>query len=194
MKFCTYLTVYLGNRLPPFYIGHSSIKRVAKGYHGSVSSSKWKAIWKEELELHPELFKTKQLRTFATREQAVASEAKLHDHLDVRRHPLHINMCNASMRFYQEGPLQEHVKENLRRIKTGKKMSEKTKEKMRALTRSEETRAKIGEANRRRPPISDETRAKLKTRIKSPEHRQRMSDAAKARWARTRGNLVSSVC
>lgn len=186
--------------MPPFYIGRSSVKRVREGYHGSVSSAKYKKIWRAEIEQHPELFKTKILGLFSSVEDASAAEAKLHDHLDVRRHPLHINAANASMRFYQDGPLPEHVKENLRRIKTGKKMSEATKEKMRSLVRSEETRSKIGDANRRRQPISEETRRKLAEAKKNESEavKQKRSASATARWERYRnlkaGAEMPSLC
>lgn len=34
MIYCTYITFYRGSKLPPFYIGHSTIKKVEKGYRG----------------------------------------------------------------------------------------------------------------------------------------------------------------
>ena len=38
--FVLYLTTYSGNRLPPFYVGSTSSSKIARGYHGSVSSEK----------------------------------------------------------------------------------------------------------------------------------------------------------
>jgi hypothetical protein len=34
--FAVYLTSYKGNKLPPFYIGSSSVSALNSGYHGSV--------------------------------------------------------------------------------------------------------------------------------------------------------------
>ena len=55
--YCTYLTVYSGNKLPPFYIGSSSIDIINNGYRGSVSSKEYKQIWKTELKNNSHLFK-----------------------------------------------------------------------------------------------------------------------------------------
>ena len=55
--YCTYLTVYTGNKLPPFYIGSTSVDNISKGYRGSVLSKNYKSIWKQELHSHPDLFK-----------------------------------------------------------------------------------------------------------------------------------------
>ena len=56
--YCTYLTVYTGNKLPLFYIGSSTVDKVNKGYHGSVKSKKYKQTWEEELTNNPSRFKT----------------------------------------------------------------------------------------------------------------------------------------
>jgi hypothetical protein len=34
--YCVYLTCYRGNKLPPFYIGYSTIEKVKDGYKGTV--------------------------------------------------------------------------------------------------------------------------------------------------------------
>jgi hypothetical protein len=47
--FCTYLTVYAGDKLPPFFVGSSSVARVQDGYHGSVRSQALRAVWELEL-------------------------------------------------------------------------------------------------------------------------------------------------
>ena len=31
--YCVYLTIYTGNKLPPFYIGSTSLKKINKGYN-----------------------------------------------------------------------------------------------------------------------------------------------------------------
>jgi hypothetical protein len=55
-KFCVYLTIYSGDKLPPFYIGSSSISKVNTGYCGSVCSKRYKQIWVSELQQNPQLF------------------------------------------------------------------------------------------------------------------------------------------
>lgn len=45
--YCTYLTVYKGNKLPPFYIGYTSVDNILnKSYRGSPESKKYKSVWK----------------------------------------------------------------------------------------------------------------------------------------------------
>lgn len=82
MKYVTYFTIYTGNKLPPFYIGSTSIERHLAGYHGTVLSKKYKKIYNEELENNPELFDSCVIDVFYTREEALACELyyqKLHD-------------------------------------------------------------------------------------------------------------------
>ena len=88
--YCTYLTSYSGNKLPPFYIGSSSIKKVHDGYHGSVASRKYKAIWKQELKEHPDLFKTKITSEHLTRDEALLRERKFHEALKVQNSEMYI--------------------------------------------------------------------------------------------------------
>lgn len=55
-RYCVYLTIYTGNKLPIFYIGSTSVKKFMNGYRGSVSSKEYGKIWKEEIKLNPHLF------------------------------------------------------------------------------------------------------------------------------------------
>ena len=99
--YCVYLTVYSGNKLPPFYIGSTSVKRIIeKKYHGSVASKKYKDIWKSELKSHPELFKTIIICTFESRKEAIEKENKLQKLLNVIRSPLYINQATAQVNGY----------------------------------------------------------------------------------------------
>jgi len=45
--YCVYITIYRGNKLPPFYIGYSTPEKIKNGYRGSVSSRQYKNIWKK---------------------------------------------------------------------------------------------------------------------------------------------------
>jgi len=74
MKYCVYLTSYKGTKLPSLYIGSTNINRIQQGYRGSVSSKKWKSVWKEELKLHPEYFTIEILSYHNTRKEALEAE------------------------------------------------------------------------------------------------------------------------
>lgn len=75
--YCTYVTYYSGNKLPPFYIGSSSVDRVNNGYHGSVTSKKYKSIYKAELSSNQQLFKTDIIKKFDNRQDALQHELEL---------------------------------------------------------------------------------------------------------------------
>lgn len=90
-NFCVYLTIYLGEKLPTFYIGYCNYDRIRYGYHGTVSSKLYKQIWKNELKENPHLFKTRIFRNGLTKKAAVALEAKLQRAFQVHRNPMFIN-------------------------------------------------------------------------------------------------------
>ena len=94
--YCTYLTIYLGSKLPPFYIGSSSLKRIQAGYKGSVKSKLYKNIWKEELKNNPSLFKTKIISLHDTNASAKRKELEFHKKLNVVKSTMYINMSIAS--------------------------------------------------------------------------------------------------
>ena len=96
MKFCVYLTTYCGNKLPPFYIGSTSIKRVEAGYRGSVNSRCYGIIWKQEQKANPSLFKTTILTKHETRKEAILKERYFHDAFRVHLSPMYINLNLAS--------------------------------------------------------------------------------------------------
>ena len=106
--YCVYLTCYSGNKLPPFYIGHSSTKKIEEGYNGSVSSIKYKNIWNSERRLFPEKFKTKVLFTFSRRLEASEKEEKLQKLLSVHKNPLYINRAIGYYKFYNDSFSEEH--------------------------------------------------------------------------------------
>jgi hypothetical protein len=93
--FCVYLTIYSGNQLPPFYIGSSSAERILSGYHGSVTSKRFGAIWKRELRSSPQLFKTKIISEHPSRKEAFERECDLQQKLNVIKSPLYINLSFA---------------------------------------------------------------------------------------------------
>jgi hypothetical protein len=93
--FCTYLTIYSGNKLPPFYVGSTSVAKINSGYRGSVSSIEYKSIWKSELKDNPKLFRTIILSKHDTRREALDKENKLHKLIGVSNNALYINKANA---------------------------------------------------------------------------------------------------
>ena len=72
--FCVYLTTYMGDKLPPFYIGSTSVKKLENGYRGSVSSKRYKELWNLELKENPHLFKYQILQYCETRKEAYFNE------------------------------------------------------------------------------------------------------------------------
>lgn len=99
-EFCVYLTVYAGHKLPPFYIGSTLIKKINKGYRGSVRSIKYKTIWNEELKHNPHLFKTHIIKTHTDRKQCLADEYKFQQALNVVKSPMYINESFATINGY----------------------------------------------------------------------------------------------
>ena len=98
--FATYITFYKGNKLPPFYIGYCNISNFEKGYRGTVSSKEYKQIWIKEIKEHPELFKTKIIKTFQTKIEAKEHEVYLHEKFQVHTNPMFINKSKATRDFY----------------------------------------------------------------------------------------------
>jgi hypothetical protein len=111
--YCTYLTIYKGNLLPPFYIGISSINRIGQGYRGSVKSQVYMSLWKNELKTNPHLFKTIILTTHLNRDEAEKKEEFFHRKLKVVSNPLYVN---------------QHIGNSFPLTK-GWKLSDKTREK-----------------------------------------------------------------
>lgn len=128
--FCTYLTIYSGNKLPPFYIGYTSIENIEKGYRGSVSSRQYKIIWIKELSENPHLFKTIILNKFETKAEAKETETRLQTSLKVHKNPLYINKSISGTKFHSPEFTKE-TKAKISSFRTGRLHSEETKEKMR---------------------------------------------------------------
>lgn len=93
--YCTYLTSYRGNKLPPFYIGSSTVSKIHKGYQGSVSSKIYKKIWDREIKINPHLFTTKVISTHGSSKEARSKELKFHKHLNVVKSNMYVNRALA---------------------------------------------------------------------------------------------------
>lgn len=92
LPFCTYLTVYKGNKLPPFYIGYTKTENIHNGYRGSVCSKIYKKIWYSELKNNPHLFVTHIISFHATKKEANEREMYFQTKLKVLQKPeMYIN-------------------------------------------------------------------------------------------------------
>lgn len=95
MKYVTYLTIYSGTKLPPFYIGSTYLEKHLNGYHGTVTSKKYQKIYESEKESHPELFDSVILDEFDTRKEATFCELYYQKLYDVVKSKLFFNMSYA---------------------------------------------------------------------------------------------------
>lgn len=144
--FCVYLTIYSGNRLPPFYIGSTSASRLSRGYVGSVVSKRYRAIWNEERLSRPHLFRTIILARFQTRDAAYDKERTLQKRLSVIKNPLYVNLS------YGHKETAGGWNSGVPAWNRGKNWSPETIERMRLAKSnpSAATRAKISAANKGR--------------------------------------------
>jgi hypothetical protein len=128
MMFCVYLTIYLGNKLPPFYIGSTSLVKISGGYNGTVTSQVYSATWVSERKNNPHLFKTRVLSRYPDRASALQKEMKLQLALNVVRNPLYINRAIANKKFINQGPLSVETKNKISASKTGVKTGRRSEE------------------------------------------------------------------
>ena len=184
MTFCTYLTVYTGSDMPPFYVGSTSVRNIEDGYHGSVRGKAFRDLWESNLRDNPGRFKTVVLTTHDTREEALEKEEQIQRALDVVRSPFFINSSYARCGFVNMGhspetrrKLSEVARANpnhrfimaggaSRRGKTHSPatiqlMSEVHKERLAKNPMTAEHRAKSGSAFRGRKH-TEETKAKMR--------------------------------
>jgi hypothetical protein len=166
MKYCTYLTIYSGNKLPPFYIGSTVTSNVInKNYHGSVTSKKYSVIWKSELKNNPLAFKTKIIAYHESLDKARENESKLQRAFNVIQNPMYINLNISGIKFPK----------NLCGINNhfyGKHHSDETK---RILS------------------ISSRNRLLRSNPMNNPEYRKRVSQAKSLNWIVTFPDGSSSI-
>lgn len=119
--YCIYLTIYLGDNLPPFYIGSSTVEKVLKGYHGTVTSAKYKDIWRKEIQTNRHLFKTFMIPSppILTMTDKLMLEAKWQLEFDVVNSPLFINQRIADRKLFSNSP-ESIAKGKLKRAQTFK--------------------------------------------------------------------------
>lgn len=126
--YCTYLTIYSGNKLPPFYIGYKNLKTLEKGYHGTVTSQMYKTIWEDELKNNPHLFKTKILTMHKNRDEAKLKETYFQKAFQVNKNPMYINRHISGETFINTKNSKE-TREKLSKAMKGKKHTDETRKK-----------------------------------------------------------------
>lgn len=184
--YCTYLTIYKGNKLPPFYIGSTSIENINKGYHGSVSSNRYKDIWKSELKTNPNLFKTIVISTHQTREEALAKEMFLQQKMNVAKSPMYINMAIANKKFisYEPRVVSEEARKKMSIAKKGKPQSPEHIEKCRQcrINAPEEVKKKFSQSNKGKK-FSEEHKKKISESNKG----RKLTEEQKQKWYEKNG-------
>lgn len=184
MEYCTYLTFYSGNKLPPYYIGSTSISKIQNGYRGSVISNKYKSIWNSELKYNPHLFKTTILTVHVDRQGAFDKELYFQESLRVVASPLYINMAyarkNGHFGYGEKGrPKSEKQKQQISESKMGNQYWV-------GKHHTEETKQKLSRVNKGKKLAPEVIEKMVNTRMKngyhhSEETKQRMSAAAKGK-------------
>lgn len=124
-EFCVYLTEYSGDKLPPKYIGSTSIKNINNGYCGSVHSKRWKDIFRSELKENKHLFVVTILSKHYDRMEAIEEELKLHILYDVVKSDQYINQSYARKNGFFGRDVSGELNPNF-----GIKCSEETKRKL----------------------------------------------------------------
>ncbi len=200
--YCTYLTIYKGNKLPPFYIGSTSALKISEGYRGSVQSKKYKQIWLSELKDNPHLFETQILTTHTTREEALNREESFQKKMNVVNNPLYINLCIAGKLFSDNTgrkrteQMRLNISMNHGKGMLGRKHSEKTKTQM---SKNSYHRGRFGSNS----PIygrkhSDESKRKMsfknKGKKRTVEQSIRQSERQKGRAAPNKGIPHTEEC
>lgn len=97
--FCVYMTIYLGDKMPNYYIGSTTLSRHQSGkYFGSVCSAKWGKIWKAELRENFHLFRTFLIpdTVVDTHKEALVFEEIYQRLFDVVNNPDFINQAYAN--------------------------------------------------------------------------------------------------
>jgi hypothetical protein len=140
-----YLTVYTGNKLPPFYIGYSyNVKE--RNYYGSPSSKLYKDIFIKERKENPDKFKIFILKEFGNDIHAAKEyETYLQKTFKVDKNPLYFNRCIQGVNYHSV-PCNEENKRKLSKMYKNKSYEEiygKDRAKTEAKKRSDSNKGKI---------------------------------------------------
>jgi len=187
MNFCVYITEYKGSKMPRWYLGSSSIKKVLAGYRGSVSSKAYKSLWESELRENADLFSTRIIEVFGTRKEALDAEYQMQEALNVVHDPRFVNLALAAKNgFFGRSVFgtEHHRFGSKHTAESRLKMSQNGKAISRGLGKS---RPKSEEAKRRmsaaavlrwsNPEQRKQNSEALKKHIKTTEHRNNIRKA-----------------
>lgn len=119
--YITYLTIYSGDRLPPYYLGSTSYEKYLQGYHGSIASKEYKLIFKQELINNPHLFDTIILTEHNDRKEAYIQELRYQKQMDVVKNIKFMNKAYVSIGKKGFSHTQKHSDET--KIKMSNKKS-----------------------------------------------------------------------
>ena len=201
--YAVYLTIYYGDKLPPFYIGSSSIKKIENGYCGSVRSKKYKTLFNDEIKNNRGLFEVIIISTHITRSEAIYFELELQKSFDVVKSKDFFNEAFASINGMfgrdvsgSNNPMcgkthTEKTKKILSEKRGNNKRFEITDEFRYKISKihkgkitSEETKQKISQKNKGKTH-SEETKQKIskihKGKLISDEVKQKISETKKGK-------------
>jgi len=95
-----YLTMYLGDLMPKWYIGSSKLSKIRNGYNGSVQSKKYKSTWNTERKANKKLFHTRVLSCHNSVAEALKEELRLQVKHNVVLNSNYINLALAQKDGY----------------------------------------------------------------------------------------------
>jgi len=151
------MTHYTGDKLPPYYIGSTSVKNIENGYNGSPSSKKYCSIWNEERKNNPHLFKTTILNRHSTREEAYLDENKWQTKLNVVESDLFVNRSVQTSTGFTCTSISEEHKQAISKANSGLKRTPEQRQRT-----SEIQKTKVGDKNQFYGKThSEETKRKL---------------------------------
>jgi hypothetical protein len=162
-KYVVYHITYAGDKLPPNYIGSTTIDKIQQGYKGSVCSKEFKSIWQSEVKANPHLFSVQIISYHDTRPAATYKELQIQKLFNVVKNPLFVNKAYASVNGFFGMNICGENNPNF-----GKTPSEKTKNKL-SIAMSGENNPNFGKQawnkgktpHNKGKPNSDKTRAKI---------------------------------
>ena len=199
MQYCTYLTVYSGNKMPMFYIGRSNEVNIRNGYRGTVTSKLYKEVWLNELSEHPELFKTTILTLHSTVKEAAIKEEYFHKKFQVHINPLYINQATGAGTFNSDIRGKKNPFYGSNRIGElnpmfGRKQSDSSRQRMSTAQKGKHSQPKTDEFKKLMSEkylgktieerFGIEEAARLRVILQKPKtagHKEKLSEAAKKR-------------
>ena len=180
--YCTYVTFYSGNKLPPFYVGSSDLTRIQNGYRGSVGSIEYSKVFKSELKQNPHLFKIKIISTHSTRPEAYIRENQIQKKLNVVNSPLYMNKAVVLSPHFSVGPMATETKSKISNTTLGRP---KTPEHAKNISKGKRGISTRGHGFKDSPE-SNLLRSKAMTGREQPKHTcpycQQVGGNAMTRW------------